>query len=147
MAHGTGVPTALFTLVHPKVQYALTLQEGDPPEHIERIMRPVWFWFKRAFTQATVIQPISEFLGAWARKMGYKGDIEIVRNGANPESIKPTFEQSEVEALKSRAQEKRWRDLSRKHGASRASERLRYNDSRTSSSTSTHQTTCCRWWS
>lgn len=100
MAHGTGVPTALFKFVHPKMKYALTLQEGDPPEYIERTMRPVWFWFKRAFTEATVIQPISEFLGAWARTMGYTGDIEMVRNGANPESIKPTFEQSEVEALK-----------------------------------------------
>jgi glycosyltransferase involved in cell wall biosynthesis len=100
MAHGTGVPTSIFKFLHPKVKYVLTLQEGDPPEHIERIMRPVWFWFKRAFTEATVIQPISEFLGTWARKMGYKGDIEIIRNGANPESIKPTFEQSEVESLK-----------------------------------------------
>jgi len=100
MAHGTGVPVALFKFLHPKVPYVLTLQEGDSPEHIERIMRPVWFWFKRAFTEATVIQPISEFLAAWARRMGYKGDIEIIRNGANPESIKPSFEQSEVEELK-----------------------------------------------
>jgi phosphatidylinositol alpha-1,6-mannosyltransferase len=102
MAHGTGVPTSIFKFLHPHVKYALTLQEGDPPEHIERIMRPVWFWFKRAFTHAEVIQPISEFLGAWARKMGYQGDIEIIRNGANPESIKPTFDLSEVEALKKR---------------------------------------------
>jgi glycosyltransferase involved in cell wall biosynthesis len=100
MAHGTGVPTSIFKFLHPKVKYALTLQEGDPPEHIERIMRPVWFWFRRAFTEATVIQPISEFLGTWARKMGYTGDIEIIRNGANPESIKPTFDLSEVETLK-----------------------------------------------
>ena len=102
MAHGTGVPTALFKFVHPKMPYALTLQEGDPPEHIERIMRPVWFWFKRAFTEATVIQPISEFLGAWARRMGYTGDIEIIRNGANPKSIKPTFAHAEVEVLKTK---------------------------------------------
>ncbi len=100
MAHGTGVPVALFKSVHPKMRYALTLQEGDPPEHIEHIMRPVWFWFKRAFTEATVIQPISAFLGAWARKMGYRGDMVLIRNGANPESIKPTFAPEEVDALK-----------------------------------------------
>lgn len=100
MAHGTGVPTALFKFVHPKMRYALTLQEGDPPEYIERIMRPVWFWFRRAFTHATVVQPISEFLGAWARRMGYKGEMVLIRNGANPESIKPTFDMEEVEALK-----------------------------------------------
>jgi glycosyltransferase involved in cell wall biosynthesis len=100
MAHGTGVPTSLFTFLHPKVKYALTLQEGDPPEHIEKIMRPVWFWFKRSFTHAEVIQPISEFLGAWARRMGYMGDLELIRNGANPESLRPTFDPQEVEELK-----------------------------------------------
>lgn len=100
MAHGTGVPAALFKAVHSRMPYALTLQEGDPPEYIERLMRPVWFWFRRAFTKADVIQPISEFLAAWARHMGYTGRIEIIRNGANPESINPSFDQSEVETLK-----------------------------------------------
>lgn len=100
MAHGTAVPTAIFKFFNPKVPYALTLQEGDPPEHIERVMRSVWPLFKRGFLGATVIQSISEFLAAWARRMGYTGPIEIIRNGANPESVKPTFEQFEVEALK-----------------------------------------------
>ncbi|QQR64899.1 glycosyltransferase [Candidatus Kaiserbacteria bacterium] len=99
MAHGTGVPVSIFNLLT-KVPYALTLQEGDPPEYIERIMKPVWSLFKRAFTHATVVQPISAFLGAWARRMGYRGDTQIIRNGANPESIKPTFDLSEVETLK-----------------------------------------------
>jgi glycosyltransferase involved in cell wall biosynthesis len=102
MAHGTGVPASLFKLVHPKVPYILTLQEGDPPEHIERIMKPVWPLFKRAFTKANCIQSISSFLAAWARKMGYEGEIKIIRNGANPESIKPTFDQSEVVDLKNK---------------------------------------------
>jgi glycosyltransferase involved in cell wall biosynthesis len=102
MAHGTGVPTSIFKFLHPNVKYALTLQEGDPPEHIERIMRPVWFWFRRAFTHAEIVQPISEFLGAWARRMGYSGDMELIRNGANPESLRPTFDMKEVDALKAR---------------------------------------------
>lgn len=100
MAHGTGVPTSLFSFLHPTVKYALTLQEGDPPEHIERIMRPVWFWFKRAFTHATVVQPISEFLGSWAKRMGYPGELTLIRNGANPESLRPTFDPKDVEILK-----------------------------------------------
>ncbi len=99
MAHGTGVPVSIFNLLT-QVPYALTLQEGDPPEYIERIMKPVWPLFKRAFTHATVVQPISAFLGAWARRMGYRGDTQIIRNGANPESIKPTFDPREVETLK-----------------------------------------------
>lgn len=99
MAHGTGVPVSIFNLLT-GVPYALTLQEGDPPEYIERIMKPLWPLFKRAFTHATIVQPISEFLGAWAGRMGYQGKIEIIRNGANPESIKPTFDPREVGALK-----------------------------------------------
>ena len=99
MAHGTGVPVSIFNILT-GVPYALTLQEGDPPEYIERTMRPLWPFFKRAFTHATVVQSISEFLGAWAKKMGYPREPIIVRNGANPESIKPTFNQEDVETLK-----------------------------------------------
>ena len=101
MAHGTGVPTTLFNLLT-GVPYALTLQEGDPPEHIERIMRPVWVWFRRAFRKATIIQPISVFLGNWAKKMGYTGELVLIRNGANPESLHPTFDSREVTELKLR---------------------------------------------
>jgi glycosyltransferase involved in cell wall biosynthesis len=99
MAHGTGVPVSIFNILT-GVPYVLTLQEGDAPEYIERTMRPLWPLFKRAFTHAFVIQSISEFLASWARRMGHKKNIEIVRNGANPESIKPSFNQSEVEILK-----------------------------------------------
>src|SRR3989344_2875754 len=83
MAHSAGVPAALFKLVHPRVPYILTLQEGDPPEYIERLMRPLWPLFKRAFTHADRVQVISNFLGAWARRMGYKGDIEVIPNGVD----------------------------------------------------------------
>ncbi len=101
MAHGTGVPVSIFNILT-GVPYVLTLQEGDPPEYIERTMKPLWPLFRRAFTHARVVQPISEFLGAWARRMGFAGDLRIVRNGANPESIKPTFEPEAVERLKAR---------------------------------------------
>lgn len=99
MAHGTGVPVSIFNLLT-GVPYALTLQEGDPPEYIERIMKPLWPLFRRAFTHAKVIQPISTFLGAWATRMGYKGELVLIRNGANPESIKPSFKSEDVERLK-----------------------------------------------
>ncbi len=101
MAHGTGVPVTIFNLLT-GVPYVLTLQEGDPPEYIERTMRPLWPFFKRAFTHATVIQAISHFLANWARRMGHPQDPLIVRNGANPESLRPTFDPKEVEALKQR---------------------------------------------
>ena len=100
MAHGVGVPAAIFNLFNPKVPYILTLQEGDPPVHIEKVMAPLWILFKRAFTKADVMQCISVFLADWARKMGYKGEIEHISNGANPRSINPVFNESDIESLK-----------------------------------------------
>lgn len=100
MAHSAGIPAALFKLFHPKVPYVLTLQEGDPPEHIERVMRPLWPLFKRAFAKADVVQSISVFLGAWARKMGFSGPLEIIRNGANPRDLAPSVSEEELEQLK-----------------------------------------------
>jgi glycosyltransferase involved in cell wall biosynthesis len=99
MAHGTSVPVSIFNILT-GVPYALTLQEGDPPEYIERTMKPLWPLFKRGFTHAKVLQSISSFLGSWAKRMGYPREPLIIRNGANPESLKPTFAQNEVEVLK-----------------------------------------------
>jgi glycosyltransferase involved in cell wall biosynthesis len=83
MAHAAGVPASLFTLLYPKVKLVLTLQEGDPPEYIEKRMRILWPFFKRAFVSAEVVQPISNFLAAWARRMGAKGTIEVIPNGVD----------------------------------------------------------------
>lgn len=99
MAHGTGVPVSIFNMLT-SVPYALTLQEGDPPEYIEKTMQPLWFLFKRAFTHARVVQSISNFLAQWAERMGYAGTIEHIGNGANPESLNPSFDTVAIEELK-----------------------------------------------
>jgi glycosyltransferase involved in cell wall biosynthesis len=83
MAHSCGIPAALFKTAHPKVAYIQTLQEGDPPEYIEHMMRFVWPLFRRAFTTATRIQAISTYLADWARRMGATCPIEIIPNGVN----------------------------------------------------------------
>ncbi len=85
MAHSCGVPAALFKLIYPRVPYLLTLQEGDPPERIERIMLPLWPLFARAFTSADIVQVISTFLGRWARRRGFTGPLEVVPNGVDVE--------------------------------------------------------------
>lgn len=83
MAHSCGIPAALFKLFNPKVPYLLTLQEGDPPEHIERLAKPVWPLFKAGFTKAEYLQPISTFLKAWGARMGFKGKAEVIPNGVS----------------------------------------------------------------
>lgn len=83
MAHGAGVPAALFKTWHKNVPYILNLQEGDPIAHIEKTMLPLWPWFVRAFTKADMVQPLSTYLAVWARTRGYKGPIEIIPNGVS----------------------------------------------------------------
>lgn len=101
MAHSAGVPAAIFKIVHPRVKYVLTLQEGDPTEYIEKIMRPVWPLFKRAFTKADVVQSISNYLSDWAKRRGVEQDkIHLIYNGANPKNLYPEYSQEEVDELK-----------------------------------------------
>ncbi len=99
MAHSCGVPAALFKIMHPKVGYALTLQEGDPIPYIEKTVRPLWPLFTRAFTRADVIQVISNFLGDWARSRNFKGPLEVISNGASL-SAEKTYSSDEIKALK-----------------------------------------------
>lgn len=102
MAHSAGVPATIFKLFHTDIPFVLTLQEGDPPERIERIMKPLWPLFSRAFTKATVVHAISTFLGEWARKRRFTGPLKIIHNGANPKDLHETIPEAEVERIKTK---------------------------------------------
>ena len=83
MAHSCAIPAGLFKKRFPRVPYLLTLQEGDPPEYIERMMKPVWGLFRQGFTSADYLQPISNFLRAWGIRMGFQGDSTVIPNAVN----------------------------------------------------------------
>lgn len=100
MAHSCGVPAAIFKWFHPQVKYLLTLQEGDPPEHIEKLAKPVWRLFKRAFTSADTIQVISTFLGKWAKRMGYPNEPILVPNAVNTAHFAQEVSDEAVEVMK-----------------------------------------------
>lgn len=100
MAHACGVPAALFKVFHPKVPFILTLQEGDPPEYVERLMRPLWFLFSRAFTRADVVQAISTFLGKWARRRGFKGPLEVIPNAVHVAHFSQEYPPAVINAVK-----------------------------------------------
>ena len=99
MAHSCGVPAAIFKMFHPKVPYLLTLQEGDPPEYIQKKMRPLYPLFKRAFTKADFVQTISTFLAQWARRMGYVGPLEVVPNAVNTKHFSQEYKLGELTKL------------------------------------------------
>lgn len=101
MAHSCGVPVALFHQLT-GVPFVQTLQEGDPPEYIERLARPVWPLFKRAFTRAAVIQTISTFLAQWAKRMGATCPIEVVPNAVNTKHFSREIPHDELEKERAR---------------------------------------------
>jgi glycosyltransferase involved in cell wall biosynthesis len=83
MAHSCGVPAAIFKIFHPRVPFVLELQEGDPPAHIERLARPLWPLFSRAFSSADAVSVISTFLGRWAKRRGFRGETILVPNAVD----------------------------------------------------------------
>ena len=100
MAHGAGIPAGLFKTFHSKVSYVLTLQEGDPIEYIKKKMLPLYPLFKRGFTKADIIQPISTFLASWARDMGFEGKTQIVPNAVNTAHFSQEYSEEELNKLK-----------------------------------------------
>jgi len=67
------------------VPYVLTLQEGDPWEH----MFSRWFilpfrpLLSYGFRHASTVTALSNYLAKWARHMGYTRPVEIVPNGVD----------------------------------------------------------------
>jgi len=102
MAHSCGVPATIFKIVHPRVPFILTLQEGDPIEYIEKKMRPLWPLFSRSFTRADTIQAISTFLGKWARARDFTGKLEIIPNAVNTEHFSHEYSSEEIAAIKNK---------------------------------------------
>ena len=96
MVHATGVPAGMFKNMFPEVAYILTLQEGDPPEYIERKMRVFGKKFTRAFETADVIQTISTFLGDWARRMKFSGSLEVIPNAVDTEHFTKEYSAEEI---------------------------------------------------
>jgi glycosyltransferase involved in cell wall biosynthesis len=99
MAHSCGIPAVIFKIFNKNVPYVLTLQEGDPPQEIKKKMSFMFPLFRKAFTSADIIQPISSFLEKWARDMGFKGKTVLIPNGFSPASLKKNFKEKEIEDL------------------------------------------------
>ncbi|MBL1434044.1 glycosyltransferase family 4 protein [Candidatus Wolfebacteria bacterium] len=83
MAHSAGIPAGMFKKKYSKVPYMLTLQEGDPTEEIEVLMKKVWGLFTQAFTRADYLQAISTFLMNWGKSMGFSGEAVLIPNGVD----------------------------------------------------------------
>ena len=101
MAHATGVPAGKFKKAFPNVKYVLTLQEGDPPEYIEKKMRIFGKDFDNAFLRADTIQVISTFLGKWAKRKGFKGEPVLVPNAVDTKHFMQQYSAEELRTVRS----------------------------------------------
>ncbi len=78
-------PVTLMRLFGNKTPYVLTLQDGDPFEHVfkrphVKLFAPL---LKKGFKEAEVVQPISNFLASWVRKFGSRSRVEVIPNGVD----------------------------------------------------------------
>lgn len=94
-------PSVLSGLRQP---YVLTLQEGDPFEHVFKrwFIRPFSMLLTRGFRRAAAVQAISNYLLMWARKMGFKGRGEVIPNGVDTENFTHAYAPEEIEKMHSR---------------------------------------------
>jgi glycosyltransferase involved in cell wall biosynthesis len=74
---------ALFVSWATKLPLMLTLQEGDPFEHIRRRARPILPLYLLLFKRAARIQTISTYLRTFAQAMGAKCPITVVPNAVD----------------------------------------------------------------
>lgn len=86
-AYGAGA-AYIFSLFSPRVPIVLTLQEGDPFEHIYRrlgVLRPFWHMF---FRRVTAVQAISRYLADFAKQCGFRAEPRVIPNGVRvPETL------------------------------------------------------------
>jgi glycosyltransferase involved in cell wall biosynthesis len=100
MASYNGFAALFFKLRFPKVQYLLTLQEGDPIKYIKKRTGLFYPIFKKIFTKADFIQTISNYLSGYAKEMGYRGKIEVVPNGVDVKHFSQKYSDIEISKLK-----------------------------------------------
>lgn len=100
MAHSSAIPAGLFKRFHRKVPYLLTLQEGDPPEVIEKLMRVVFPLFAAGFRSVDALQTISTFLMKWGRRMGVRAYGEVIPNGVATKLFTHTYTAEEIALTK-----------------------------------------------
>jgi glycosyltransferase involved in cell wall biosynthesis len=78
-------PISLMRLCGVRLPYALTLQEGDPFEHVfgRPHIRPLVPLLRYGVRHASAVQAISSFLGKWPKQLGYTGTVEVIPNGVD----------------------------------------------------------------
>lgn len=98
------LPLVGMRLFGVRLPYCLTLQEGDTFEHMFRRMRivPVRPLLVLGFRKARIVQVISQYLATWPPRMGYRGEVVVVPNGADIARFSGEATEASVNEIKDR---------------------------------------------
>lgn len=96
MASYAGFAGLLYSYIHPKTKFILTLQEGDTHEELRKKFQFFWFIIKRIFKRATIIQAISNYLADFAKSVS-STPVVVIPNGVDVSKFR---EESEVADFK-----------------------------------------------
>ncbi|MES2437253.1 MAG: glycosyltransferase family 4 protein [Patescibacteria group bacterium] len=99
MASFSGFAALFFKLIHPKIPFFLTLQEGDSLQHIKRQVGILYFLFKKIFKKADRIHAISQFLATFGKDMGATCPIVVIPNGVDTTVFMKTFSDAQLELV------------------------------------------------
>lgn len=88
MANYSGFGALFLKKTFPKINFLLTLQEGDPISYIKRRVFFVYPIFKSIFRKADKIHSISNYLKSFAKEMGFKKEVQVIPNGVDIENFK-----------------------------------------------------------
>lgn len=102
MATYGGFSAMFFKKKFPHIPFLLTLQEGDPIEYIMKrlgIFKPL---YKNIFVRADKVQVISNYLGKFAKEMGFKGTPILVPNAVDMEVFGREYPADEIGALRNK---------------------------------------------
>lgn len=96
------MPAAFARMLGVRAPRVLTLQDGDPYEKVfERwFIRPLVPVIDHGFRTTRIVQAISSYLATWPARRGYRGEVVLIPNGANPKDLHESVPREEVEALK-----------------------------------------------
>jgi glycosyltransferase involved in cell wall biosynthesis len=100
MANYAGFGALFFKIFNPKIPFVLTLQEGDPIEHIKKRVGLFYPLFKQIFKKADIVQAISNHLADFAKKMGYADEVFVIPNGVDTYIFSRDYSEQELGALR-----------------------------------------------
>lgn len=100
MASYNSFTALFFKILHPRIPFLLTLQEGDPIPYIKRRALPLYPLFKMIFTRAQHIQTISVYLKEFAQSMKATCPISVVPNAVDWNLFSTRLPEEKLQILK-----------------------------------------------